>query len=357
MDSARRLTLLSDQKGLSLVYIALLMVAFCAFLGLAVDMGYMYVAKGQLQNAADSAALAGASGLPDQADARIKAKEFAEKNPVVPGPETKVAVSYDDITLGNWDSKRSSTPTDLRFQPDTAPINAVKVEARRTEGSIGGPVDLFFSKVIDGRWSQMGVSAMAIATRPAKAGFYIMIGRNTCSSALPLVLTTDPGVGNMAWSSLLLSSTNADDVKERFICNNNVPNVQVCGNSVYTTNGTSNTIYQATETDFYDPSYDAANKSIVSGVVIYWDIIVPVSTAIDPTVQNSPQPVWGYAKIRVTRACGSGGGNACNAEGRLFTAPPGICGSGENDMVISQIECVSCENSDDLSGTKPGLVQ
>ncbi len=355
MDSTRRLTLLRDQKGLALIYIALLMVAICGFIGLAVDMGYMYVAKGQLQNAADAAALAGASGLPDQTDARIRARAFAEINPVVPGPDTKVAVSSGDITLGNWDSTRSSTPTDLRFQPDTPPINAVKVEARRTEGSVGGPVDLFFSKVIDNRWAQMGVSATAIASRTAMAGFYIMIGRNTCSSALPLALS--PGAGNMAWSSLLQQSTNAADVKDRFICINNVPNEQVCGNNVYTTNGTASTIFQATETDFYDPNYDSANKSIVSGVVIYWDVIVPISMVSDPTIQPAPQPVWGYAKIRITKACGNGVGNACNAEGRLFTAPPGICLAGEDDIVISSIECFSCEESSDLFGSKPNLVR
>lgn len=355
MDSPRRLTILGDQKGLALIYIALLMVAICGFIGLAVDMGYMYVAKGQLQNAADAAALAGASGLPDQTDARNKAKSFAEINPVVPGPDTKVAVSPGDITLGNWNSARPSAPADLRFQADIPPINAVKVQARRTEGSIGGPVELFFSRVIDPGWSQMGVLATAIASRAPMAGFYIMIGRNTCSSALPLRLS--PGIGNMAWSSLLQPSTNADDVRNRFICINSVPNEQVCGNSVYTTNGTASTIFQATETDFYDPNYDFANKSVVSGVVIYWDVIVPVSTVIDPTVQSSPQPVWGYAKIRIIKACGNGVGNACNSEGRLFTAPPGVCPGGEDDIVISSIECISCENSSDLLGSKPNLVQ
>ena len=353
MDSTRRLAKLGNHKGMTLVYIALLMVVFCAFLGLAVDMGYMYVAKGQLQNAADAAALAGASRLPDQDDAIAKATDFAELNSVVPGPDTMVAVSPEDITLGNWNSTRSSTPVDLRFQPGTPPINAVKVQARRTADSAGGAVDLFFSKVLDERWSQMSVSATAIASRTPMAGFYIMLGRDTCSSAMPLKLS--PGASNMAWSSLLQPSTNADDVKDRFICPNNVPNVQVCGNSVYTTNGTATTIFQATETDFYDPNYDAANKTIVAGVVIYWDIIVPISSVSDPSLQPTPQPVWGYAKIRITKACGNGVGNACNAEGRLFTAPPGICL--ENGIFISTIECFSCEDSSELFGSKPNLVQ
>lgn len=359
MDSPRRLALLINQKGMVFVYIALFMVALCAFLGLAVDVGYLYVAKGQLQNAADSAALAGASGLPDQTDARDKAKTFAEINTVVPGTETNVAVSPGDIILGNWNSSRSET---LRFQPYTPPINAVKVQARRTEGSIGGPVDLFFSKIIDTRWSQMGVSAAAVAARTPRAGFYFMIGNNVCNSAsFPVVLS--PGANNMAWTSLLQISTNADDVKDDYICPaDRLPDEDVCGYNVYTTNGTASTVFQGVETDFYDPNYDAINKTFAldetgNQVVSTWTVIVPVSSVNDPSAQPAPQPVWGYAQIRMIRACGNGVGNACNAEGRLFTAPGSICSGGEDDIVIDQATCVSCENSSELLGVRPNLVQ
>lgn len=351
MDSTRKLAPLENQRGLALVYIALLMVAICGFLGLAVDIGYMYVARGQLQNAADSAALAGASALPDQTDARGKAKTFAEINSVVPGPDTKVAVSSDDITLGNWNRKNNPA-----FNAAGTPVNAVKVETRRTEGSIGGPVDLFFSRIINDRWSRMGVSAFAIAQRTPKAGFYFLIGRIVCnSSSFPVFLA--PQLGNMAWTSLLDNSTNTNDTKENFICPaEKLPDVEVCGQSVYTTNGTASSVFQGVEIDFYDPEYDKANKTFdAGGNVDSWTIIVPVSTADDPSIQPSPQPVWGYARIVMTRACGAGGGNSC--PGRSFTAPPGVCAGGENDIVISSITCIDCENSSDMLGARPSLVQ
>ncbi len=359
MDSTRRLALLRNKRGLALVYIALLMVAFCAFLGLAVDIGYMYVAKGQLQNAADSAALAGASGLPNQTDAKDRAKTFAEINPVVPGPDTKVAVSLGDITLGNWNPTRSRTPTDLRFQPDTPPINAVKVEAKRTDGSIGGPIDLFFSGVIDDRWSQMVTSATAIAQKAARAGGYFLVSANVCTNPLPATLSA--AANNMAWTSLLSVPTGPGINVNDLICGNVVPDVDVCSNDIYTTNGTT-TVFKDMEADFYDPDYDAVNKtygvdSKGNRVVSTWTIIVPVAQeGLDPTAQPKPIQSWGYAKIRITRACGAGGGNPCSGD-RKFFAPPGVCDGSEKDIVIDQITCVDCAHSSDLLGVRPSLVQ
>lgn len=116
------------------------------------------------------------------------------------------------------------------------------------------------------------------------------------------------------------------------------------------------------EADFYDPDYDAVNKTYgVDGkgnrVVSTWTIIVPVAQeGLDPTAQPKPIKSWGYAKIRVTRACGAGGGNPCSGD-RKFFAPTGVCGGSEKDIVIDQITCVDCAHSSDLLGVRPSLVQ
>ena len=167
----------------------------------------------------------------------------------------------------------------------------------------------------------------------------------------------------MAWTSLRQLSTNADDVKDSYICPaDRLPDEEVCNYNIYTTNGTAATIFQGVETDFYDPNYDAVNKTFGADTngnqfVATWTVIVPVSMAADPTLQPTPQPVWGYARMRMIRACGNGVGNACNDAGRLFTAPNGVCGNGEDDVVIDQITCVSCANSSSMVGVRPNLVQ
>jgi Flp pilus assembly protein TadG len=53
----------TGQRGVVLPLVALLMVVLLGFAAFAVDMGYLYVVKNELQNAADAAALAGASVL------------------------------------------------------------------------------------------------------------------------------------------------------------------------------------------------------------------------------------------------------------------------------------------------------
>lgn len=365
MDSTRRLTHIRNQKGFAIIYIALAMVAICAFIGLAVDIGYMYVARGQLQNASDSAALAGASKLAGagtaQTLARAEAVTFAANNTAatqnvrISSDGTNVLSATNDITVGNWN--RSLSPPYLESR---TPVNAVKVQTRRTAQSPDGAVNLFFSSVIG--WSQMPVSAEAIAARTPRAGFYFMIGNDVCNStAFPVVLS--PGLSNMAWTSLRQLSTNANDVRDLYICpGDRLPDEEVCGYNIYTSNGIATSIFQGVETDFYDPGYDAVNKTFGvdskgNSFVSTWTVIVPVSTVNDPSLQPAPQPVWGYARIRMVRACGNGVGNACNAAGRLFTAPKDVCDSGEDDIVIDQITCVSCANSTDMVGVRPNLVQ
>ena len=62
---------LKSEKGVTLVYVALLLVVFLGMAALAVDVGYLMVSKNELQNAADAAALAGASYLYPQISARL----------------------------------------------------------------------------------------------------------------------------------------------------------------------------------------------------------------------------------------------------------------------------------------------
>jgi len=353
MDSKRRLALLGNRRGVTLVLVALTIVAMLAFLGLALDMGYMYVATGQLQNAADSSALAGAAQLPNQTAARTEASEFAKKNVVVEKGNSAgkaVEISPGDITLGNWN--RMKTP---HFTPDGTPVNAVRVQARRTDGSIGGPIDLFFSGIIG--QPQVGTWAEGIAARTPHAGFYFTIGKGVCdSTSFPVKLSPSTGIENMAWTSYQQKPTSASDVRDDYICPaDKVPDVEVCGESLYTTNGDLASVFQGVETDFYDPTYDRTNKTFdVDGAVTTWTVIVPVTTAVNPTTQPLPQPVWGYARIRIIMACGPGGGTPCLSS---YTAPPGVCDASERGIFIDQITCVSCEESSSMIGVRPHLVQ
>jgi len=393
MDTNGRMKVLRNNRGVAIVYIALMLGVLMAFAGLAVDLGYMYVAKGQLQNAADSAALAGASKLDGsvftiQTSARNQSVKFAATNVAA---TNSVAISSDysnslteanDVTVGNWNSTR--TPKFLEGAQPT--INAVRVRARRTGNtdpsgaSIGGQVDLFLSKAFG--WPKMSATAEAIAALPPRAVTYFMIGKKVCdlsssitpSSPYTLVIGSQES-GNMAWTSLLNKSTNADDVSN-LICGNTVPTIDVCQNDIYTTQGQTS-VFKDLEADFYDPYYDASDKTFDTSnnnnnngnnnnnngkgnnnypVTSSWTVIVPVADDNNPGDQPGAKKVYGYATIRMTKACGPGEGSPCKGN-REYFAPQKICNSSQNTIVIDKISCVSCLNSNNMLGLKPILVR
>ena len=185
-------------RGIAVIYIALLLVALVAFVGLAIDIGYMYVTKTQLQNAADSAALAGASqaksvgtGTADpndlvQSPARTEAISFAAKNTatkvpiVISNDGTNTLSDSNDITVGNWNG--------TIYAPNSTPVNAVQVRPRRTDTSPGGPVSLFIGRVFG--QNTMGASADAVAALPLRANSFISL----CTRRLALAIQLIPAI-------------------------------------------------------------------------------------------------------------------------------------------------------------------
>src|SRR6266702_1058492 len=157
-----------NNKGIAVIFLAIAIVVLCAFVGLAVDIGYMYVAKGQLQNAADAAALAGAArikpnDLPvyQQYSARSYAQTFASNNNAAQSPvavasdyrtndlSTATVSNGNDIQFGHW------TPAGFDASPPLGtPINAIRVRARRTvpgdtvSAAEQGQVRIFFGKIL-----------------------------------------------------------------------------------------------------------------------------------------------------------------------------------------------------------------
>jgi Flp pilus assembly protein TadG len=199
-------------RGIAVIYIALLLIALLAFVGLAIDIGYMYVAKTQLQNAADAAALAGAAKLTgetdsslaafNQVDGRQEAWKFACKNKAATANvyvETNASLNCDapppaaqlngtansdsgDIIVGNWDA---TTRIFTRATGSTAlAINALQVKARRTQDSPGGKVNIFFGRVINYPTMAASSSAIAVSSLPGVAPIPICLP--SCSLRTPV---------------------------------------------------------------------------------------------------------------------------------------------------------------------------
>lgn len=381
MDAAGKIKIITNTKGITLVVVALLIVILVTFVGLAVDIGYMYVTKGQLQIAADSAALAGADKMKSvgtgtanptdtvQSAARNEAITFAASNKAA---GTSVVISNDnsntlsaadvnpgnDIAVGNWNG--------TAFSAGTTPVNSIEVRARRTTGSPGGQVNIFFGKVLNVLgmdWSTMGAAATAIATLPIKASGYISLCLDTCSGistnpASPTILTpprqyerdpTSPGATSFAWTSLLTSVSSVTQISP-LICNQ-TPYINVCGNTIWTTQGTASSVFKDMEGAFNDPTFDRANKEPSSGNnITAWWLIVPVTNLCNPGSQPQPFTIWGYALIRVISVCDTGGGQPC----RPYQSNP--CNY-PHKVVIDRIACIDCATANGFPGFKAVLVK
>ena len=146
--------------GTVTVLTALILVALIAAAALSVDVGVMLTTRGQLQNAADSAALAAMLSMRDTGTfgAAVSQAESLASQHNAGGDPVQLAPS--DVTVGNYDfSTRTFTPG-LGFG---AP--AVQVVTRRGVGSPAGPLPLYFAPVIGRASASVSASAVAASRR------------------------------------------------------------------------------------------------------------------------------------------------------------------------------------------------
>jgi Flp pilus assembly protein TadG len=148
-------------RGAVLVLSAILMVVVLGIVAFAVDLGYIMLAKTQLQAAADAAALAAASSIGDRDKLIENAQEIGELNHV---GGSAVKIQSADVVVGTWDPYQAN-PSD-RFVPmsdQSQPSNAVKVTARADGTTAETPaLPLFFARVLNKQTAN--ITAEAIAT-------------------------------------------------------------------------------------------------------------------------------------------------------------------------------------------------
>lgn len=251
--------LIRNKKGITLILIALFLVLLLAFAALAIDISYMYLAKNELQVAADAAALAGAATITGEIDntsinpnallqtsARQTAWRFACRNraagsnvylvtntPAGCDASAPTAENLNggnaadgDIVVGHW---RNTPPGTIacatgwetlgsgyfcRANGSTGlSVNALKARPLRTGAAavtnekIGGnPVSLFLGGVLRALpvgaadWRFMSVRAEAIAAKGKLSTSGISICLQTCnlspSDLNPLSLSVQEQTAN-----------------------------------------------------------------------------------------------------------------------------------------------------------------
>jgi Flp pilus assembly protein TadG len=191
--------IVKDQRGFVFIFLMLgVMFILCAFAGLALDVGRLYVVKTELQNAADATALVAAAEFYDRKTkpatltwnrCEVAAKNFIGKN----SAEGSVLTDC-QIETGYWNMKGPSTQTlqaksivpgvcavsgapcttTADCSGGTQPcrlinVPAVKVTVNKTPGENGGPLQAIFAGVVGWKQFEPGASAIAVSGYPGSA--------------------------------------------------------------------------------------------------------------------------------------------------------------------------------------------
>ncbi len=221
-----QITRLKDQRGTVIVVVVLVLLVLIGFAAFAVDVGYMMVRRNELQNLADTAALAAAGEL----GAAYKTMTYSESMAYVPasGPllakaqqvVTATAISgitilNTDFRLGTWNF---STHT---FTPAAIGPSAVNVTVRK-DNIANGPFSTLLAGVLG--IGTFNVSATATASLTSLSGTHdlpLPVGISKawfqdpdvfCKQPVKLYPTNDPA-GCAGWNVYEESPASANTLK------------------------------------------------------------------------------------------------------------------------------------------------
>jgi Flp pilus assembly protein TadG len=323
-----------------LVLIALAIVVLIGMTGLVLDLGYMYSVRAQLQNAADSAALAGASGLDgstfyNQTSARIRAQHFAQQNnaagsPVLLDLNTTTNSKTGDIVIGCWDKIANDMNTSC-----TRP-NSVQVNARRSiDAGVGPtPVSTFLGKILN--IHTVNIRTTAVAQRPSKPTVPLAIcsppGTGACDLSGPFTFyfheSSHPPEWTTGWTEFSADSKATDlgpnsTIAQLIQESAQIP-ANVCNKTIWTNTGTGVAIKVLQDT------YDLKKDPITGR----WDVILPIFDICPSASQPGEKfnTLVRYAHATVTSVISTG-----TETERSFT--------------VENLSCMDCSTSNFLGDT------
>lgn len=163
-----------SERGAMVVFVAIGIAVFLGIAAVAVDVGYIYKSRRELQVASDAGALAGARELAtaNLSAARTSAYQYATANKLAGG---SVPMNKDtDVDFGRWSG--------TSFTPNGSPTNAIRVQLKKKTGTTQGPLTLLFGRALGMDKVQLQTQSIAIL------------------SAIDLVLTLD-------WSTSMVNGT------------------------------------------------------------------------------------------------------------------------------------------------------
>lgn len=379
-------------------YVTIMLVVFLVIVGLAIDIGYMYVSEEDLQGAAQTAALAGAQSMKQRVLYQIgndpKRVEEVFKDSIqegarnaaveaVAGKQSAAALvglsnnnvnaltGDNDITVGFWNVSSHT------YTPGGTPVNAMQVRTKRTaeSSSVGmGSLGSFLAK-ISGTES-FGLTPVAIAANVPGTRANVAVCSAACEprctypdvcsinerklTNAPWDARKDPPPSDRFQFTSLLHPASITNTMSDLVCQESSPQ-DVCGRPIYTAAGTRNEILRDIKAMMYDPKVDRSNKEFdKSGNVVGWWVIVPVTdcTSIKAADVFEPHTVTRYSLMRISRICASGPAG-CSQAAVKPAAPAAACVPGDEGIYIDRISCVGCGSKSRMlfPGLQPVIVE
>ena len=171
-----KLTNARAHRGIVLPLMAVSLVTLMGFIGLALDVGYVYMVRNELQDSADAAALAGAgqlfsgsSSTPNFTVASTKANSAIS---LLNNKAANAALVTGTISTGYWNL--TGSPTGLHATP-TPPNDFPAVKVQISKSGSNGAVNTFFSKALGINTFNPTATAVAVVTGPGKGNLFPMV--------------------------------------------------------------------------------------------------------------------------------------------------------------------------------------
>lgn len=320
------------QQGSAIVAAMLFLPIMLAFFALAIDIGYYYVVRNELQNAADAAALAGAENLvrnigeltaPDFSTARTKALSVIPLNQA-----NNSYLSNGQITNGYWDVTGKYRGLLSAVGSDSSIIYypAIEVAIKKENGNNNGPFKSFFGVTMLGiNTINMQAKAVAVTGGPGA------INKDLMPIALGSCIFTNPPIGTFNTGTLYSkggsncytgqwTTYNTNSNSNAFLKNlvNYATGVDINPSSVQLTIGQKVWIQTGVKAaDF--KLIDAC--SAINGNSSCAYMVVPVVSGSVST--NTQQQIMGFACVKILNVTGSGSSSAINLQLILPENPDG----------------------------------
>jgi Flp pilus assembly protein TadG len=308
---------LNDSKGVTAVVVALFLTVLLAMGAAALDIGHALVAKNELQNVSDAAALAGTRALGiiyegmtpaeqqtytltsgDQATIVDAVQTTAVANSAAGVP---ITINSTDIAIGTWN------PTTRVHTPTVDLPKAVRVLARR-DSSANGAISTFLANVI----GMSSISVNAVATADLTAVGQTAPGQLDVPFAISEYYFTQFGCGDVikfypndgtpqacaAWHTFDQSPANANTLRNIIdgMTNGSYQSPATTpGNTLNVTNGNVASAFPNL-INLYNSKKDANGN---------WDVFVPVYESPDCAPPTGAIPIIGYAEARITNVQGA----------------------------------------------------